>query len=260
MFDRDDIPPRFEGHADRLTYLLAEYRLGVYLAGAALIGLGATGYLEVEVPPWTRLGLIGVAIGILPSIAAGKVIADWMLPDPRVKVIEIDADGPSIEPHRIPRELWSRREVSELPVWRVSEGETEAIVTDIDHMEDVDRLKVRGVNPELADPTSIAARDGELASVFGELQEKARDLNAQKGTEGIRQIEMEERILNEVIASVESGTSIKPGAFREIVLGDETSEVERPRTDEIEDGATLSDMLNGAEAEPAATDGGETQP
>ena len=262
MFGRDDvadaIPPRFEGHADRLTYLAGEYRAGIYVALLALIALGATGYLSVEIPPWATIALSGLALGILPSIAVGKVLADRWLPDPRVRVIEIKTDPtPSIEPHRIPRDLWDRRDVIDLPVWRVSEGATDAIVTSLEHLEDVGRLKVRGVNPELADPTSIAARDGQLSAVFGELQEAARDLNAQRGTEGLRQIEMEERIINEVIRSVEQGTSLKPGAFEEIVRGNDVEESDRPRSDEIEDNQTLGDLL-GPDTQPAAaaTDGG----
>lgn len=255
----DKIPPRFEETADRITYLLAEYRLGVYVAIGAVVALLATETITVEVPEWVTLGLTGLAIGILPAIALGKVLADRWLPDPRVRVIEVSSDPPSIEPHRVPRDLWDRREVSELPVWRISEGSTDAIVTELDHMEDVNRLRVRGVNPELADPTSIAARDGQLGEVFGRLSEAARDLNAQRGTEGLRQIEIEERVINEVIRSVEEGTSIKPGAFESIVLGEEATESDRPRTDEIEDTQTLSDVLNanmnGGEA--VATDGGD---
>ena len=258
------IPPQFAGFQDRLSYLLTEYKTPVVIASAAFLILAATGQINLELPSGVELLLWGLGIGIIPAVALGKLLADRWLPDPRVKIIKIDPEGPSIEPVRIPRKLWERREVIDLPIWQINEGETEAIVTEIDHMEDINKLKVRGVNPELANPISIAARDGQLSKVFGELIEAARDLNAQRGTEGIRQIEMEARVINEIIGAVESGTSIKPGAFEDVILNNGEKEPSgRTRTDEIKDGQTLQDVIGpnrNTNGEPvtmtAETDGG----
>lgn len=213
----DRIPARFDNWADRAAYLLAEYKLGIYLAIFAAVGLIATDRAAINIPDPVQVALIGFAVGIIPAIAVGFRLADRWLPDPRIRVIELDPDGPTIEPKRVPRDLWEDREIESMPVWSIKKGSTDAIVTKIEHLEGPDTLKVRGVNPELADPISIAARNEKLETVFGELLDDRRELEALKATEGMRQIEIEKRIINELVRSVEKGTSINPGAFDEII-------------------------------------------
>lgn len=258
---RDKVPPRFEGHADRIAYLLAEYRIGVYIALAALLLLSATDRLSVSVPPWLTTTLIGFAVGIMPSLMLGKSLADRWLPDPRVRVVEIDADGPAIEPHRVPKSLWEERETEELPIWQIREGKTDAVVTELDHVEGLDKIRVRGLNPELANPASIAARDGRLAEVFGDLQQSARELNAQEATEGMRQINTEDRAIMEIVRAVEKGTSVDPGAFDDLIVpeSEEAREKEAdmpPARDAVEDGRTLREMIGPSGPHAAVGDGG----
>ena len=230
--DSVDIPPRWSSNADRVVYLLAKYRAGVYIAGIGIILLFATGRLGIpELPPWVRTVLTGIVIGIVPSMILGVHIISRILPDPRVKVMEISTDPPEIEPVRIPRRLWKEREVEDMPIWQINAGETEAVVTNVEHLEEVGKLKVRGLNPELADPTSIAARDGKLDKIFNELVENKRDLNAHQATEGLRQIEIEGRAFNAITEAVEKGTSINPGAFEEIIKEQQPDEPNRPRSD-----------------------------
>ena len=261
---REAIPPRFESNADRVTYLLSKYRIGIYVAALAAIVLVSTGYLSVSIPTWLEILLIGIAVGILPATAIGYPIVRALVPDPRVKaqVFETSEDGAAIEPKRIPRDLWEDREVDDLPIWQINGGTTDVVLTEIEHVDEIGKLRVRGVDPELADPVSMATRDRRLSAVFGDLSERARELAAKEGTEGLRQIEIEQRVMNEIVRSVEKSTSIDPGAFEDVIRSDPDTSSE-PRADEIDgDRQTVNDVLGpteGQSGQPAATDGGRTE-
>lgn len=232
----DRIPARFDNTKDRIAYLLAEYKLGGYLAALALIGFIGTGRLSVDVPDPIRLGLIGMAVGIIPAVFVGFRLIDRWLPDPRIKVLLFDPDGPRIDPIRIPRQLWQRREVIDMPVWAIDKGETDAIVTDLDYIDATDTLKIRGVNPELADPVSMVARDERLSKTYGDLIETVRELKAQEMTEAARQVEVEESVIDDLIATVEQGALFSDGEFSDgdLFTPDPTTDPKRETMDDLD--------------------------
>lgn len=268
--DLGSIPPRFDGARDRIAYLLAEYKIGVMFAAAALTVLVASGRVGIpEIPDWLELILRGVAIGIIPSMFVAKVaIIDRYFPDPRQKVVEWnpygdDSEGIEIRHYWVETDLWRDRVHEEgMPVLNPDRGDTDAVVTRFEYDEALDRVRVRGINPEIADPTDLKARNGMLDAVFGELTDAKRELDHMRATGSLRQYQIEESTINALIAAVEERVAFEPGATEEIVseelfegFDEESKRTDAKTMDDIER-PTLSELEESAQT-AAATDGGE---
>jgi len=223
------LPPQFEGTGDRIAYLLAEYRLAVYVA----LGAGAlavfTGRLGIPaVPSFVGLVLQITAIGIVPVTVGAYVVVNRYVPDPRRDVLVLDPnqDGYTIGTAQVPSELWSSREhVADKPVMHPA-GKFDAVVTQLDYDDEINRLQVEGANPEIADPANVIATNGKLDETFGELDAAAADLERIKATATTRERNVEKRIINAVIGAVESGSSIEPGLAEGEIFGELFDDVE----------------------------------
>lgn len=275
MFDKDDIPPRFEDHADRAAYLFAEYKYGVYIAVAAGTILVASGRVGLPtIPPVVGWFLKWSVVGILPAMWAGKVlIVDRWIPDPRYRVLEIDTENKmSLKPHMVPKSLWRQRKRGEHSALKPDEGFFDYVVTEYQHDEELGTLTIEGANQELVDPVGMVATQNKIDTIYGELLGKAADLERIEASERMRRFQVEEQVVNSLIGAVEHGLEFEPGTTEEIVRDlDETevgaSDKDRgARTDEIEERPTLSDMLDdeggiGGQlvGSQTATDGGENR-
>lgn len=224
----DRVPPRWGDKWDRLTYLAAEYRMGVYLAALAVGALVVTGRWTVpELPPQLALGLQGFAIGIVPATVVGKVlIVDKFLSVERVRVAEVDPrDGARVDAHMVPPSLWEERERGEHPAMRLQGGEgADWAVTRLEYLEDVGELHVEGCNPELADPTSLISRDGKLEEIYSELLDTAHEHVRLKATLQSKAQQVEEAHANALVASYEYATAYSPGDTAQIVDEDAWSD------------------------------------
>lgn len=273
MLDRDDVvdrvPPRFEGHADRAAYLLAEYKYGVYLTVAALTVLVASGRLGLPaLPAWWSTVLEGVALAAIPaSVVAKYAIVDPWIPDPRLDVLILkDDEGLSPHSQKVPRPTWERRNKGEFSAWNPPTGPYDAVVTRFEYLEDVDELVVEGVNPEIANPINILAKNGMLEEVYQDLQYQAAELDRLKARERSRRIEYDSQHVNALMGAVEHGLEFDPGTMEAILEDDDepgeigADEREADRTDDVEDRPTLNDVLPIEAGDPgqqaAATDGG----
>lgn len=216
--DEEAIPPRFEDTADRATYLLKEYKAGVYLAVAAGVALVLSGRLGLPtVPPLVVDWLYVLIIGIIPSMLVAKTtVIKWFVPDPRVRVLvlEYDRDDAILNTaaKKVPRDLWNERKHSHgMPVLE-PDGAVDAIVTQYEYDAALEQITVRGANPELVDPVDLLATQGRLESLFNEMLEQSREYEHLKATLSLRQQEMEQRITNALVAAVEQGTTFEPAS------------------------------------------------
>lgn len=255
--DLDEIPPRFEDGRDRLAYLLAEYRLGVVAVGLSVVALVASGNLGIpEIPPELKLVLQGVALGVIPAMFLAKLlIIDIFFPDPRRKIIEWnpyaeDEDGIGIRLWRVESEVWSERVHEQgMPILEPDRGEADAVVTRFSYDDAVERVTVRGVAEDIANPTDLKARNGKLDEIFGELTESKRELDHMRATGSLRQYQIEERTINALIAAVEERVAFTPGATDEVLseemfegVGSEDNRTDAP-VEQPEDQETLSDLI-----------------
>lgn len=277
-FSRDDVvdrvPPRFEGHADRAAYLLAEYKIPITIAAIAYLVLVATGRMGIpSLPPWTNFVLEAVAIGAIPAAIVGKVmIVDPWIPDPRHDVLVIAGeDGLLPQAKAVPRNTWERRHDGDFPVWEPPEGHDldglfDYVVTRFEYLEDVDELVVEGVNPEIANPMDILTRDERLEEIYNDLLYEKAEYDRYKARERTRRIEYDERMVNALMAAVEHRLEFEPGTMEALQEDDQEAleEIEQTgettdRSDEPEERPTLNEMLpatTDSSQQPAATDGG----
>jgi hypothetical protein len=213
---KDAVPPRFGGAADRITYLLAEYKLGVMLAAVAVLLLVATGRLGIpSLPSIVSNALLAVAIGIVPSMAAAKIlIVDRYIPDPRVKVAELnlteDESIVELRPYKVPRDLWDDRKHEQGEPAIEPDGPVDAIVQKYEYDNAIQQITVRGCNREIADPADIAITQNRLSAVYDDMLESKRELMKMKNTQRLRQQEIEENTVNALVAAVEEGTLFEP--------------------------------------------------
>lgn len=223
------LPPQFEDTGDRIAYLLAEYRLAVYVA----LGAGAlaifTGRLGIPaVPSFLSIVLQITAIGIVPVTVGAYAVVNRYVPDPRREVLVLNPsdDGYTIGTARVPSDLWSSREhVADKPVMHPA-GKYDAVVTRLDYDDEISRLQVEGANPEIADPVNVIATNGKLDETFDELDAAAADLERIKATATTRERNVEKKIINGVIGAVESGSSIEPGLAEGEIFGELFDDVE----------------------------------
>jgi hypothetical protein len=212
-----------DGLGDKVTYLLGEYRTAVSISGAALVLLFLSGNLGIPTfPSWIGLLLRGIVVATVPSTAGALILVRRFVPDPRERVLIIDPfnDGLDIGVAKVPSELWTQRIHDEdLPVLNPS-GTFDAVVTQLDYDSELNRLEVRGTNPELADPAEIISKNGKLDATFSDLQTKSKQLEKVKATATSRERKVEEKLINSIIGAVESGSSIKPGLAEDEIFGE----------------------------------------
>lgn len=252
------VPPRFESQYDRLVYLLAQYRTGIYVAVALVVVGYALGYAPtVDIPERLQTALIGVGIGILPAVAVGFAVVDRLVDDPRVEVAHLDLDTPAWKDLHIPRDMWEEKRIIGSAPWEQIEGK-DAIISGYDYDEATDTLEVRGVNPEIADPLSITVRNKRLEMTMKDLVDSKRKLNAVEATEGIRKSEMEKQIMQEIMKSFEEQTSISPGTYEDLVdididVDDEILGKEDHTTEDMQDKQTFNDVMEQTQNQQAQT-------
>lgn len=283
------VPESTPSRAEYVVELLKSYRVGVYLALLSTVALLISGRWSLPtLPSWLTLSLRGFAIGIIPATILGKkVVVERYLPDNRLKVMVWDVpeqerqqaveDGRAVtrldvDGKRVPRGLWADREnPSEWPVWNPP-GNVDAVVTRFEYDEESHELTVEGLNPEISNPADLAARDGRLAEVYGDLLSTVNDLARLEATIEAKTVEIERDNVNALLEAVEHGVSFETDALSTIKgqrWGDrDVTPDERDDPDEggVEDDErpTLSDVIDSAEQarQPspngqAATDGGE---
>jgi len=265
----DKVPPRFENQADRITYLLGEYKSAVTLTAIAVLILFASGRLGLpEIPSWWIVVIEGVAIGTIPSALLSKaMIIDRFIPDPRLNIGVVDLPNKRIDVEKVDRNLWNRRTPGELPAWE-PEGDIDYVVSKFEYLEDVGELRIEGVNRELVDPISMIVRDKQIDEIHEDLQYRAAELDRYKARERTRRIEHDRRLVSSLMAAVEHGLEFEPGTMDAIQEDDldeiEGSErIEKPtRSDDRAEPTTLNEILGYTDQQPtgtdpaAATDGG----
>ncbi|MUV87817.1 hypothetical protein GJ631_14970 [Natronomonas sp. CBA1123] len=157
--------PTFQNNKDRLTFLLAEFRLPltVMVIAAVVIVL----FFEPSLPdPPEPLLSFTVAAGLIamPSYAIGYIIAN---PSPDyVRVLEADAgsDEKAI-PHNVPRHIWEEREEDGPPAYQLPDGTF--LVREFEYLDDVDSLRVTGIWKVTATPMECWRAEKRVDDMYG---------------------------------------------------------------------------------------------
>lgn len=218
---RDRVRSVGEQLREGARFLLEEYKIAVYLTGAALLLLTLSGRLGLpEIPQFWSLVLIAHVVGLIPVIlVAERTIVERFVPDPRELIIEADPKGGlSITPYRVPSRLWrDRTHTHELPV-HSPEGTNYKIVSR--YTQEEGEIYVRGISEEIADPISIAYRDGRLEDIYEDLLDDRRELEHLRATANLKQHEIESHVVNSLVGAVEESVAFDPASSSGAIEGD----------------------------------------
>jgi hypothetical protein len=266
---RGSLPASYADKWDRLTALLVAYKVPITFAGICGAVLLLTGRAGIPSPPrWLQLVLQGFAVGIVPATFIGKVaIVDRFIPDDRRRVLELrmDEDGIKAEPWKVPRGAWDSRDRGELPALQPQHGKTDAVVTELDYLEDLENTRVEGCPEEIANPVDVLTRNGKLGEVYGELLTDRQELTRLRATIASKSVEWQGQNVNALLEAVEHGVAFEDTSMVDTLEREEWSGVDRAdaddrdpeRTDERRSLSELEQEANAtANGQAAATDGG----
>jgi hypothetical protein len=250
------VEERTRSRVDRVVDLLAEYKIGVYICLLGAIALLITGRWQIpSLPAWAERTLLGITIGIIPSILLGKtLIVDRFLPDRRLRVLVVDPDNlMSCRALRVGRNLWETRETGEFRAFEPGDGNIDYVVTELDYRRgDEDgqgaRLRVEGCNDEIANPLDVIATQGKLNQVYQDLLERDAELTRTEATIEAKTLEIDRENVNALITAVEHGTKFETNPL-DVIRADEfdsVDDVDDPDVEEPDpdDRATLAEVLS----------------
>lgn len=211
-----DAPPRYSNKWDRMTYLLKAYRLPI-TALLAVVGviIWMDGAPQIQIPGWVRPLALGVVYGAVPAYVVGVWIVSKFFPDPREEVLELNLndEGGAITAKSwfVPSDIWASRQRGERPALKPDVGAT-AVVTELENLDDVNKISVEGCNKEIADPVSIVSRQGRLEQIENTLIPKAEEKDKLEATVRTRALDIQSDNIHALLAAVESGTQMDPTA------------------------------------------------
>lgn len=210
----DRVSGRFGSNADRITYLLAQYRLPITLALIAVGGLLLSGSFGLpRLPEPVQLGLQGFAIGAVPAAVLGRIVIKKFFADPRKLVLVLDPRrGVFSDVWRVPPRLWDARDEGEFPPVDVSRGPVDHVVTRLAYVEEEDQLVVEGCNPEIANPVDLLATEGKLDVLFTDAQDAMAELSRIKGTWKVLATEHEAELITSLAEAYEHSVAWDPDA------------------------------------------------
>jgi hypothetical protein len=238
---------------DRLTYLLAEYKVGVMFTVLSAVVLIAAGRWSLpSLAPWQERLLKAFALGILPSIVLSKkAIVEPFVPDTRLDIGVIDPDTLTLSIQKCSKGLWDKRIRGFAPAYSPDAGVIDHYVTMFDYDEEAETLQVEGCNDEITNPLNIMARNGMLEYAFRDglkAQSKLKELQA---TQEVRQLKADAQNVNDLLEAVEHSTRFGGSAFEKFKERDDADglDADAEERDAVgsdeppEEGVTLSDMM-----------------
>jgi hypothetical protein len=209
--------PTYANRWDRLTYLLAEYKIPLCVVLVAAIIAYAHYQPALPTPP-EHVVDFAIAAGILslPSYAFGRWLARKLHARNMVKVIVADAGTDErVEPLLVPPQIWTERETEGPPAYRMDDDTW--LVTDFDWLEDVEQLRVRGCWKEVASPVEVWKAETRVDTIFDELVNTAMKYTAQKSQVAAAGVQIHDNTAMEYMEIDETGKLPDGAAVTEVV-------------------------------------------
>jgi len=265
------VPSKWESRADRVTYLLGQYRLHVLFIGLSVALLVGSGRWSLPtLPQWATLWLKTAALGIIPLSVIGKrAVVDKYVSDSRLDVAVVDSETLTITGTKCPKGLWKDRERGDIPCYSPERlGLFDHYVTEFDYDEEEESLSVEGCPEEISNPLSVLGRNAKLKEVYRDSLEHRSRLKELEATLEARQLEADSQNVMDLLEAVEHGARFGGSALSTITAREDLSE---PDADDREavgedpapvesDRVTLRELAGTAKQGEAraATDGGQT--
>lgn len=229
--------PTFSNRWDRLTYLLAEYKV---LVSGLIIGAGAwIVYAEPSLPnlpPWVGATALFWTLSGLPMYLVGVKFASWLRRRNRVTVFHIDArdengSGKDVEKYLVSPETWADKKVEGPDPYPMNGGDAWGVQS-FEYHEDTTRLIVSGVWLAEAQDAKLLTSRRHVDEIHDFLLGKYRELSSVRDRVSRLGIEVQERVINASAAARERGEMLDTQAVADAVeqATEDVPEPENPPT------------------------------
>jgi len=208
--------PTFASNKDRLTYLLAEYKLLVF--GMLLGALALVWYYQpvIPSPPAWAAGLTVAWILFGPlCFPAGVRVAKWLHYRNWEEVHHINAVEDVREKWMVPPDTWKDRETDGPAPNLVNDGDAYE-VREFEWLDDIEQLRVRGTWLSAAKDGDLVTSRTHMERIHDGLLDKARTLAELAGQWSDRAIQMQENIIMSGAEARERGQLVDKDAARDV--------------------------------------------
>lgn len=204
--------PTFATWQDRLTYLLAEYR--ILVTGMFLGILALTAYYQPqapELPDWIPAILAGWILLGMPCYLAGLKIARWLHRRNWETVFHINAVTGEREKYKVPPETWKARENVDAAPNLVNDGDAYE-VRDMEWLDDIEALEVSGTWLGAAKDSELITARAHMERVHDSLLDKAATLAQLRGEWSDNAVTLQEKLINTGAEARERGLMLDENA------------------------------------------------
>lgn len=227
--------PTFANNRDRITFLIAEYKLLVSGMIIGILGLVAYYQPEVSAPAWVPALLVAWLLLALPCYLVGLKIARWLRNRNWTTVHHVNAADDVIEKYNVPPQIWRDKTVEGADPYPVNGGSAWA-VREYEWLDDVEELRVEGVWLEGLEDTAQYTAKSMLTDMHGwmlDQLEKLADTRA-KWSRGV--VEYEEETINALTEARERGVTLERETARDVfdgLAGDGEADIPKLDTDDM---------------------------
>jgi len=207
--------PTFSDKWDRLTYLLAEYKLlvaGMFLGVVLLVW-----YYQPAIPsPPTEVASVAVGWILLGPICfpIGRKIALWLHYRGWPVVFHINSVTDTREKWFVPPETWENKEVDG-PAPHLVNDRSDYEVREFDWMPEINELRVRGTWMSAAKDSELITSRTHMERIHDTLLSKAETLAQMRAEWSDRALDMQEKIINAGAEARERGQMVEMDAAQE---------------------------------------------
>jgi hypothetical protein len=252
-----DPAPTFADNRDRITYLLAEYKVPIALVVVAgMIWMAAFTPSIPEPPEALLAGTAAAGLLAFPAFFLAKVVVGWF---DTFDGYRVGVSHPGTEPihqvWKVPSEIWDAAEIDDARPYPDVDG-VDYVVTSFEWVEDIEQLRVRGVDRAEMQPAEAWASADRVDEYYTHYLGTLRSYASLKSRVGKKVTETHDSTIMQMLGERESA-ELSPGVdvtdLIEEIESDEEDELPEP-PGEYEDELPGPDMGMG---EPEAiADGG----
>ena len=201
--------PTFATWQDRVTYLLAEYKL---LVSGMLLGLCVlVVYYQPQlpsIPDWVAAVTVGWLVLGLPCYLVGLKIARWLHYRNWVTVFHINSVTDEREKYKVPPSTWDARDTDGSAPNLVNDGDAYE-VREIDWMDDLEKLRVTGTWLGAAKDSELLTARAHMEAIHDGLLEKASKLSQLRARWSDRAVALQEDLINAGAEARERGLMLE---------------------------------------------------
>lgn len=220
--------PTFANDRDRLTFLLARYRvpLSITILAAGVWVAWASPDLPSIPDKWADVA-VAAALLALPLYAVGLKIGNWVIPSPHLWVGIADPGTNSIYDGRaVHPDIWAEKTVTGPPPLDVrdKDGCFDVVVTRFNWYEEIGEIEVRGVEEQM-DPATLWESRERVDELYEHHHAVRRAYSRMKGTIGRYATELHDAVLMQEMAANEDA-QLSPDVSVTSIIEDMEEEVE----------------------------------